>query len=149
MKWNKDKSLLLTQIFTLVFAIFLLAVDIGAYWITNWFLLHRLHHPYEALMMMITIYACSVYGWIFLFQFWGLLVNIKRGDIFIPDNVDRLRNVAWSCAGTAVVCAVASAYYLPFLFAALGATIATMTLRVVKNLFERAIAMKSELDLTV
>ena len=100
MNWSKDRSILLTQILTVIFGVALLALDISAYWISDWFLLHRLHHDYEAIMMMITIYACSVYGWIFLFQFWFLLVSIKHGEIFTNENVLRLRNVAWSCAGT-------------------------------------------------
>ena len=147
--WNKDKSILLTQVLMVIFAVFLLALDIGAYWIVKWFLLNWLHHDYEAIMMMITVYACSFYGWIFLIQFWFLLESVKRGEIFTIENVLRLRNVSWSCAGTAVVSAVAAVYYLPFLFITLGGAIATITLRIVKNLFEQAIAMKSELDLTV
>jgi hypothetical protein len=41
MNWDKDKSILLTQISTAIVAALLLALDIGCYWAASWFVLLR------------------------------------------------------------------------------------------------------------
>ena len=42
-----------------------------------------------------------------------------------------------------------SKYYLPFLLVAVTAAFMMLIVRVVKNVFQQAIEMKSELDLTI
>lgn len=149
MNWDKDKSILLSQICTAAFAALLLALDIGCYWISNWFLLHRLHHDYEGILMMVSLYTGSVFGWVFLCRIWTLLASIKRGEVFTEGNVRRLRGMSWCCAGTALICIVSALYYLPFSLVGLAAAFTGLIVRVVKNVFQQAIAMKSELDLTI
>lgn len=147
--WNKDKSILLTQVGTALFAVLLLALDLGCYWVAGWFVANRLYNWQEGVLMMISICSGSVFGWLFLYRLWTLLKNIKRGEVFTEANVRRMRGMSWCCAGAALICLASALYYLPFLLVGLAAGFTGLVVRVVKNVFQQAIAMKSELDLTI
>ena len=75
--------------------------------------------------------------------------EIRKGEIFIRENVRRMRIISWCCACAAGVCALSALYYLPFAFVAAAAGFMALIVRIVKNAFEQAIAMKDELDLTI
>lgn len=149
MNWDKDKSILLTQTGTVLFAALLLALDISSCWVTDWFVANRLYSRQEGVLMMISICSGSVFGWIFLYRLWTLLRNIKRGEVFTESNVRQMRGMSWCCAGAALICLASALYYLPFLLVGLAAGFTGLVVRVVKNVFQQAIAMKSELDLTI
>ena len=78
-----------------------------------------------------------------------LTFSIKRGEIFTADNVRRLRIVSWCCVGAALLCLVSALYYPSFLLVTAAAGFMCLIVRVVKNVFQQAISMKSELDLTI
>ena len=156
MNWDKDKSILLSQIGTVCFAVLLLALDLGSYWLTTLYVANRMYHGQadpqmmrEVWLMMATILTGSVLGWIFLYRLWTLLRSIKRGEVFSEANVRRMRAMSWCCMGAAAICLVSALYYLPFLLVGLAAGFTGLIVRVVKNVFQQAIAMKDELDLTV
>ena len=149
MNWTKDKSLLLSQICVVFFALLLLALDLGAYWLAAWFAGMRLMPWQIAIALMTTGYLCSVFAWLLLWNLWRLLGNLKRERVFTEENVRRLRAVSWCCAGAAAICLLSCLYYLPFLFLAAAAGFMALIVRIVKNVFQQAIAMKSELDLTI
>ena len=147
--WNKDKSILLSQICTAVFALLLAALDIGCYWAVSWFIHLRNMNWQKGTAFMVTIYLCSIFAWLLLYGLWKLLGNMKRGRVFVEENVRRLRAVSWCCVGAAVICFVSCVYYLPFLFVSVAAAFMALIVRIVKNVFQQANAMKSELDYTV
>ncbi len=150
MNWNKDKSIVLSQVCVVLFALLLLALDVGGYWFTGWFCVTMRGMPWQtAALMMGTIYAGSAFGWLCLYQLWRLLANIRRGALFVSDNVRCLRIVSWCCVWAAIIAALSAAYYPPFLFIAAAAGFMSLLVRIVKNAFEQAITMKDELDLTV
>ncbi len=149
MNWDKDKSILLSQICTAVFAALLLALDIGCYWAVSWFVLLRGLERGRVWYFIATVYSCSVFAWLLLWNLWGLLGSIRRGEIFTPENVRRLRAVSWCCVGAALLCMLSASYYPSFLLIAVAAGFMCLIVRVVKNVFQQAIAMKSELDLTI
>lgn len=149
MHWSKDKSVALSQVCVALFALCLAALDAGAYRVALWFTRYRFFHLQRGFLLMTSIYAGSAFGWVCLYQLWRLLGNIKRGEMFVPDNVRRMRAVSWCCAGATAVCLLSAAYYLPFAFIAVAAGFMALIVRIVKNAFEQAIAMKDELDLTI
>ncbi len=149
MNWNKDKSIVLSRVCVAVFAACLLALDVGAYWVARWFVVTRFQNWQRGALLMVSIYAGSVFAWICLAQLWRLLGNIRRGELFTAGNVRCMRVVSWCCAAAAGICLVSAAYYLPFLFVAVAAGFMALIVRIVKNAFQQAIAMKDELDLTV
>ena len=125
MQNDPGKSILFSQIGVAVFAVLLLALDLGGYWAVGWL------------------------AWLLLFRMWRLLGNLRRAQVFVPENVELLRHVSWCCVAGALVALGGSLFYLPFLFVALAAGFMALIVRVVKNVFQQAIAMKSELDLTI
>lgn len=149
MKWTEDRSLVLSQICLGLFALLLAALDIGCYWAVGWFISLR-NMPWQSgAALMAVIYLCSVFGWLLLNKLWGLLRSMKKGVVFAEENVRRLRCVSWCCAGAAAVCLLGCAFYLPLLFLSMAAGFMALIVRIVKNVFQQAEAMKSELDFTV
>ena len=149
MNWNREKSVALSQAGVIIFALCLAALDIGAYQIATWFASNCFRHFQLGLLLMGSIYAGSIFAWVCLYQLWRLLGNIRRGQVFIPDNVRCMRMVSWCCVWGAAISLLSAAYYLPFAFAGAAAGFMALIVRIVKNAFEQAIAMKDELDLTV
>ena len=149
MNWNKDKSILLTQIGTAFFTLLLLALDIACYWAVSWFVQLRGLDRGSVWYFTATVYACSVFAWLLLWRLWALLGNLRRGEVFTAQNVSCLRAVSWCCAGAAAICLLSALYYPSFLMVSAAAGFMCLIVRVVKNVFQQAIAMKTELDLTI
>ena len=149
MDWNKDKSIILSQACVVVFACCLLALDIGAYWFAAWFVEVRLMHRQLGVLLMISIYSGSVFAWLCLYRLWRLIANIKCGEVFVDANVKHMRFISWCCAWASGICILSVSYYLPFGFVAVAAGFMALIVRIVKNAFQQAIAMKDELDLTI
>ena len=147
--WTKDRSITLSIVCIYVFAVILLAADIFCYRLTGWFISLRGMHWQQGVGMTVTVYVCSVFAWVALYELLGLLKNLRRSEVFIEKNVRAMRIVSWCCAGVAVACLVSMLWYLPFVFVAIAAGFMGLIVRIVKNVFQQAIAMKDELDLTI
>ena len=78
-----------------------------------------------------------------------LLQNIRAQLVFDAQNVRLLRQVSWCCVGAGAVCLVSCLYYLPFIAVAIAAGFMALIVRIIKNIFQQAIDMKAELDLTI
>lgn len=149
MNWNADKSVRLSQACVIGFAALLLALDVGCYWAVGAFTRLRGMHWQTGILMMLTIYLCSIFAWLLLARLWRLLRNIQSCLVFEAENVRLLRAVSWYCVGAAVICLVSAIYYLPFAAIGIAAGFMALIVRIVKNVFQQAIAMKAELDFTV
>ena len=150
MNWSKNSSIELSRICVVLFMILLAALDIGCYWAVQWFVEIRLMYWQYGVLMMVTIYLCSGFGWVLLVRLWQLLQNIRAQLVFDAKNVRLLRQVSWCCVGAAVLCLPAGVgIYLPFAFLGVAAAFMALIVRVLKNAFEQAVRMKDELDLTI
>lgn len=149
MNWNESKSVLLSQICVGVFAALLLLLDVFCYVAVRWFIRLRGMPWKTGILMMVTIYLCSIFGWILLWKLWRLLRNIRAQIVFDLENTAFLRAVSWCCAGAGAICFASCWYYLPFLAIAVAAGFMALIVRIVKNVFEQAILMKDDLDLTI
>ena len=149
MNWTKDRSITLSIICVYVFAAILLAADIFCYQLTGWFTSLRAMQWQRGVGMMVTVYVCSVFAWIALYELLRLLKNLRRGEVFTDKNVRAMRIVSWCCAGVCAACLISVIWYLPFVFVAIAAGFMCLIVRIVKNVFQQAIAMKDELDLTI
>lgn len=149
MNWTKDRSIGLSIVCIYVFAAVLLAADIFCYQLTGWFIRLRGMNWQQGIGMMVVVYVCSVFAWITLYQMLRLMRNLRRGEVFVAANVRAMRIVSWCCAGVAVICLACMLWYLPFVFMAMAAGFMCLIVRIVKNVFQQAIAMKDEMDLTI
>lgn len=151
MNWDKDKSILLSRVCIVIFGALLAVADIGSYWLVSWFMWvsHTLSGLKDGILLMITIYSCSIFAWILLVNLWKLLTNIQQGMVFEMTSVKYLRIAAWCCAGVCFICFLSTIYYTPFILISVAAGFMALIVRIIKNVFEQAISMKDELDLTV
>jgi len=98
---------------------------------------------------MAILYLCSIPAMAALVCLHLLLGNIRKEKVFITGNVKLLRTISWCCFATALILVFAVKYYL--LLGLVGITIGFLglVLRVVKNVIEEAVHLKSENELTI
>ena len=96
------------------------------------------------------IYICLLIALFILYMLDRLLSNIRKEEIFIPQNVSYLRGISWACFAMCVPCLLVSVYGSQiFLFIMVAAAFMGLILRVVKNVIESAVLIKEENDYTV
>ncbi len=147
--WLKSKSLLFSQIFVVLFALLLAVLDLGGFQIVRWFSGLRNLTELQTDAFLAALYLCSLFGWILLWAMWRLLRCLRSGRVFTEENVGLLHQVSWCCAAAAVICVAGSFFYLPFLIAAAAAGFMALIVRIVRNVFQKALEMKNELDLMI
>ncbi|MDD6279074.1 MAG: DUF2975 domain-containing protein [Oscillospiraceae bacterium] len=101
------------------------------------------------LPMCICLYICECLA---LTAMWGLHVllrNISRGDVFTERNTLCLRIISWACMMAGVVFAVFGMWRFIFFLPAFFAVMFGLIMRVLKNVFEKAVEIKSENDFTI
>ncbi|MDR2296572.1 MAG: DUF2975 domain-containing protein [Clostridiales Family XIII bacterium] len=95
-------------------------------------------------------YACCVPALVALFLLDRLLRNIKGGLVFTEGNVRALRAISWCCFAEALILTIAALRLAPILLAvAVVVAFFGLILRVVKNVIDAAVALKSENDFTI
>ena len=81
--WNDQKSLALTRWCVRLFALALAAADLGGYWLVRWYMSWNTETIgqglREGLMMMASLYLCSLPAWAALYWLHRLL-----GSIAVP-----------------------------------------------------------------
>lgn len=150
MLWNGDKSVHLSQLFLVLFAVALLAVVAFAPRIVEWFVrVSRAEIAGTERFFLATIYAGAVPASILWHSLFSLLMRVAKRQMFCAENVASLRRISWSCIVGAFICVVSTGYYLPWLMVAVPAAFAGLIVRVVKNVFALGVALQTEADLTV
>lgn len=147
--WIDSKSILFSKLGVLFFAVLLAVLDIGGWWIVQWFGNLRRLHWQRCIGILAVLYACSIFGWILLWAMWKLLGSLQRGQVFTEDNIRLLGRVSLCCGAAAVICAVGFLFYTPFLIPVAAAAFMALIVRIVRNVFRTALDMKTELDYTV
>lgn len=84
-----------------------------------------------------------------LFSLLRLLNNIKKEKVFCKANVFYIRLISWCCFIEAIITLIAGAFYLPFMFIFIAASFIGIILRVIKNVFDKAVEIKTENELTI
>ena len=103
MDMNSDKSISLSQCCVVLFALLLAALDIGGYWFVGFFIRLRGMVWQSGVLMLVSIYTSSVFGWVTLWKLWKLLGNIKAGRVFVDENVRIMRTVSRCCVAQCAV----------------------------------------------
>ncbi len=87
---------------------------------------------------------------------FALLLRVRRGEVFTAKSVSLIRSVSWCCMLLAAGIFAVGWVFSPAVFSrfvwsslALAALLLGLCLRVVKNVIEQAVAIKSENDLTI
>ncbi|MDR0350034.1 MAG: DUF2975 domain-containing protein [Coriobacteriales bacterium] len=152
MSWNKDRSVILSQVSTRV--IMVLAVMLGValpFFRTGGIYLGRMSvAATDVLPLMLVYYAFCIPAFVALFSLDRLLAAIKRDEVFTEGNVRYLRIISWACFAAAFVLLAGSlVLHILFLALAILAIFFGVVLRVVKNLFAAAVELQDENNYTI
>lgn len=152
--WTKTKSLFLSRILTGVAAGLLAIMTVYIPAISEWYddvsvsggILgsHSIVIP-----MSITLYICELLAFGALWSLNRLLENINKEQVFVPENTTCLRRISWICMIMGFVLCIFSIWRSIFLFAAFLVIMFGLVMRVLKNVFEKAVEIKSENDFTI
>ncbi len=150
MKWNDDKSLLLTRVCVWLSVAALVLLCVSAPWLFSWFIQKRLILPPQSRdYFLVTTYTVAVPAVVTLYMMNRLLANIRKEEIFTEKNTRYLRGMSWCCLAAGLIFLVSSFYYLPFFALCAAAVFMALILRVIKNVFAQAEEIKKENDYTI
>lgn len=151
MNWNQSKSVVLSKVFVILFALLLIVMDVCAYWVVEYYLSvsNVLGSLQDGVMLMAVIYSCSIPAWITLWSLWRILERIWKGEVYVDGNVRDMRRTSWCCITVGMVCFVTGFFYATLFVVAAAAGFMGLIVRIVKNMLEQAVSMKDELDFTI
>lgn len=150
--WNKNKSIILSSCLIKAVYVAIAVCCIGApYWAKCYDAAVQLatNRPSVFVPLIVTLYAVVPPALTALICLDKLLMNIRRGEAFTQKNVKLLRVISYCCFACAAVfvyfsCIKPFAFVIVFAAAFFG-----LILRVVKNCFEQAAAIREENDFTI
>ena len=151
--WSQMKSLRLSRLLVLGMFFLLIVLMFTSYIIAGWFSAISVgkgvikSNLTGAVTAMICI--CDVFALIAVASLHKLLSNISKNEVFIPQNALCLRAISWCCVFAGLTMTFFSLWRYEFLFTAFFAMFLGLIIRVVKNVFEKAIELKSENDFTI
>lgn len=144
--WNKQKSLLASVIMTVILFFIIIAAM---------FLLPSFLKVYSEITgrvyggLIVPLYGSMVLGLIAVVSLLALLMNIRKNEIFIRKNVTVLRILSWCCIFVGVDFLVFGRGYISMLLLSFAAFFFGLILRVIKNVFDKAILIREENDYTI
>lgn len=119
--------------------------------------LHRwyadlLHYPVpqgDIWGLWVAYLCCAAIILVALWNMEKLLQNLLKQQIFIRENVRRVRRVQWCCGLVALLCVVAAFFALPALLMAAIMGFLCLVVSVVACVLDGAVALREENDLTI
>ncbi len=145
--WTSSKSILLSRIAVILFMAALVAAAVAAPWLSD--RLFSFASELGATYFLLTVYAGAVPAAFLLISLFCLLRRIEKGTVFIQKNVDSLRHISWCCFAGAVVSLASSLYYVPWIMVSVAAAFVGLIVRVVKNVFSKAVSLQDDVDFTI
>ncbi len=145
--WTDSKSILLSRIAVVLFMAALVAVAAFAPWLVN--RMFTFMDESGAVYFLLTIYVGAIPAALLLVSLFRLLRRIEKGKVFIQKNVDSLRYISWYCFAGAVISLASSFYYISWIMVSVAAAFMGLIVRVVKNVFSRAVSLQDDADFTI
>ena len=133
------------RIIALILAVLIFALPA----ILDWYTTVRTLTPSERGAITAAFYICAVIVVFALWQMEKLLKNLLAKQVFLRENVSRVRIVRWCCAGVSLVCLPAAVFYLPLIFLAVIMAFLALVISVVKNVMAAAVELREENELTI
>lgn len=152
--WSKDRSLALSIILVRALFVFIIMLALCVPVMVHWYDItytERIGLLDGSVFWPLTIclYIDAVWGELCLWQLGKLLENIRNDKVFTPENCKHLRAISWCCLLAAIPFFVFGFWrYLSFMVA-LAAFFFGIIIRVIKNVFEKAVDLQDVSDYTV
>ena len=147
--WNPNKSEILSSICTKAAIVLVIIAAFAMPYLIPKYVTFTGKDPDIVHSLLLTVYACALPGLVSLICLDRLLVNIRREEVFAIKNVKLLRALSWCSFVFSVILFISGFYYILFVIIAVCAAFLGLILRVIKNVFEKAIIIKQENDFTI
>ena len=132
-----------------LFLIAALGLAIAMPWLVRWYVEYRHIRESGRIAILTAFYGCLPFALTALVCLWRLLRNIQAERVFSEGNSRLMAAVSWCCAAVAAVTLGACRWYPPLAFITVSMAFIFLIVRVVRNCFIAAIALKEENALTI
>ncbi|HBR30508.1 MAG TPA: hypothetical protein DIW17_09120 [Clostridiales bacterium] len=146
---GRKKSILLSKIVCVVIFIFLVA---SIFLIPTYISLFKANTNLiedSVLVAYIVLYASLLPAIVADYFLFRLLCSIEKEEIFVSHNVRCLRILSWCCFLIGIIYTATGYFFNTAFVIAFAAFFIFLILRVIKNVFDAAVAMKEEYDYTI
>ena len=144
---NKAVKFSLAAVYFFLFAALGLAIAMP--WLARWYTELRKVRDSGRIAILAAYYGCLPFALAALVCLLRLLRNIRDEKIFRPENSRLMAVVSWCCAAVAAVTLACCRWYPPLGFVTVSMAFIFLIVRVVRNCFIAAIALKEENSLTI
>ena len=144
-----NKAVKLSLAAVAVFLAAAIGLAIAMPWLVRWYAQYRRILESGQIAIMVAFYGCLPFAVTALVCLWRLLRNIQRERVFSEENSRLMAAVSWCCAAVAAVTLGAFRWYPPLIYITLSMAFLFLIVRVVRNCFIAAIALKEENALTI
>lgn len=100
-------------------------------------------------VVAVSFYCCAVFIFIALWIMDALLRAIRKGEVFVRENVIRIRRIRLCCGLVSLICVPAGIFYLPLIFLVVIMAFLCLVVSVVASVMDAAVTIREENDLTV
>lgn len=151
--WSDMRSLKLSRLLVYLLMVMLFLMLGFAYFVASWY--ESLSDASGLIGGDITIpttvmlYICDFFGLGAVFSLNKLLANISKDEVFTEENAKCLRKISWCCVFAGIVMLVYTLWVYYWGIAAFCAFFMGLIMRVLKNVFVKAVEIKSENDYTI
>ena len=145
----KNKAVKLSLAAVIVFLVAAVGLGITMPWLVDWYA--SLRHIQESgrVAILVAFYGCLPAALLALGALLRLLGNIRAERVFVEANSRLLAAVSWCCACVAAMTLGACRWYPPLGFVTVSMAFIFLIVRVVRNCFIAAIALREENSLTI
>ncbi len=150
--WNSQRSALLSLVIVRMCYVLLAVCCVLAPWIVRYYdeiVNIPTGQPSCFVPLLVTLYCAVPAAAVALVCLDKLLGNVRRDEPFIESSVKYLRIISWCCYAEAVVFIYFSFIKQFAVLVMVGFAFVGLILRVVKNVFQQAVALREENDYTI
>lgn len=127
----------------------LFALLFGMPALLDWYSQFRYLSDIERTAITAAFYACAAVVYVALWNMDRLLSAILGGQVFIRENVRRIRAVQWCCGAVGLICIPAAVCYYPLIFMVIIMGFLCLVVSVVCRVMDAAVSIREENDLTI
>ena len=109
----------------------------------------RLLAPAGQKAILVGYYLCLIPTGLALLELDQLMQRIRRGQVFLQENVRRIRRLIWDCGAVSLITLACTWLYPPLLFVTLIMAFLCLVVAVVSNIMAAATRLREENDLTI
>lgn len=152
--WTKTRSLMLSRILTTALTAVVLMLTFFIPYFADWYdgfsAAGGVFARYSVVVpCCVILYICEVFALAAMAALHVLLRNISDDKVFIEQNTKCLRMISWACMLAGAAFFVLGLWRAAMWVVAFCLIMFGLIMRVLKNVFEQAVEIKSENDYTI